>query len=286
MKSIMSSLTVCEFPLDVNWSTQLYSRVSSEISKLVPVLDGIKYGRSDEWITVWKVSINGNEPDLSSASPCSISADFLSRQYEDVWYYVQVRSEVAEEVSFDHIRCRSGQPKTSDKGDKKTAENNRLLRSLDSQVALNQIDAQRATASQAEADKWHRECLSKDRIINDLEIKIKNITAELEAAIQNQAPMLDDEVAEKLGGRLIDVLQQWATTPTDKGFAAKVLKSILGFMVSIQDDDEVKRLLLLKHKTAFEGVVTSFNEVMTSIGLSDQLRIPELPRAKRLKGKK
>lgn len=280
MKSFMTSLTVCEFPADAHWSTQLYSRVKNEIEKLVPVLDGIEFGRSDSWITIWRVPINGNEPDLSSASPCSISADFLSKQYEDVWYYIQVRSEVADDVSFEYIRCRTGQSKTSDSKDKKTAENNRLLRSLDSQVALNQIDAARAKSAQEEADKWHKECLAKDRRNNELEIEVSNLRAQLEVAIQNQAPMLDDEIAEKLGGRLIEVLQQWATTPTDKGYAAKVLKSVLGFMVSIQDDNDVKRLILLNHRPAFEGVVESFNDVMKSIGASEQLRVPELPRAR------
>jgi len=283
MSMTFSSLSVDEFPIDVKWSNQLYTRVSSNIAKLVPVLDGIEYGRSDKWITIWRVPIVGTEPDLSSAAPCSISADFLSRQLEDVWYYVQVRSEVSGEVSFDYIRCRTGPPRVADRGDKKTAENNRLLRSLDSQVAIGAISDARATAAREDAEKWHRECLAKDRRVNELEIEIARLKSDLDVAIQNQAPMIDDDVAEKLGGRLIDVLQQWATTPTDKGYAAKVLKSVLGFMVSIQGDDEVKRSLLLKHRPAFEGIIESFNDVMKSMSLPDQLRVPELPRARQQK---
>jgi len=277
---VLGSIKTQEIPSDVEWNTQTYTRLSEYVRIAMNSLDAIEHGRSMEWITIWRVPIVDKDPDLSSATPCSITTDFLSRQIEDVWYYVQIRTEVAQDTSFSHLRCRTGQPKPQEKKNK-TEEHLRLLRSLDTQTALSEISNERAAASREDAAKWHSECLAKDRIINEREIRIRQLEAELESAIANQAPVVDDLVAEKLGTRALEFLETWATTPSDKGYAARVLQAVLSFMASIQHDEVVLYHIMKKHKPAFEGIINAFNEVAKAAKLPGSLGLPPMPKLPR-----
>lgn len=278
--SVLGSLNVEPIPIDVEWNHQLYTRLAEYVQRAMTALDAIECGRSLEWITIWRVPIVDNSPDLSSAAPCSIVKDFLSRQIEDVYYYVQVKTEVAGETKFSYNRCRTGQQRTTAKPNK-TEEVLRLLKVVDTQTAMSEISNARAEESRSDAAKWHAECLAKDRIINDRDIRIARLEAELEVAIANQAPLVDEVIAEKLGMKAMEFLEQWALTPSDKGYAAKVLKSVLNLMASIQGDDEVKRALLKRHKGPFEGVINAFNEVAEAAKLPGRLDLPPMPRLPR-----
>lgn len=297
--SVLPSIHARPFPTDVEWQVQLYSRLSEAIKKAATSLEAIQRGRSDEWITIWRVPISDGQPDVLSAAPCSLHTDFLARQLDDVWYYVNVHSEVALGTRDDFLRCRTGTPRVKNTsacggscgtcgsacGSRPTEENTRLMRSLDSQTALVQISDERAIKSRADAEQWHSECLAHRQTIADLEIDISKLRAALDEAVANQAPVIENDVAEKLGGEILSLGTEWLSKPNDKGLAAKVLQAELNLMASIQFDDELKVILLTRHGPEFSELIDVFNEVAKASGLPGKLELPPMPRLVRRSSK-
>ena len=269
---------------EVPWLLESYKRVASLVRSLVPTLDAIERGRSDEWITVWQAPDVANAPDKSQALPCSRDLDFLARNQTDCWYFVRVSTEVAGEHRSQYFQCRARVDLDGAASITESREKADLLRSLDTQTAMATIESERAKDARSEADKWHREGLERDRKINRLEMEIERLQSRLEAAEAEQAPIVADEVADKLFDKGLSLVQLWASTPTDTGHTAKVLAASVNLMCAIQDDRAIVRLLITRHRAPFASFVNTFNEVAAAAKLPGGLSVPRLPARRKAKG--
>ncbi len=272
-----------DFPRDATWKTGSYQQTADMVRSLVPTLDSIERGRADQWIKVWHVPIGEDGPLFAEATECSRQKEFLSKHQSECWYYVRFRMEVAGVATTHYVRCKARAE--ADGGNGESREKQDLLRMLDTQTALAAQEGERANASRDDAARWHAESLAKDVKIAMLDIKVAQLEHDLAVAVAEQAPILSDEAGEKLFTKGLELLKLWGLTPTDKGLAAKALKATLKLMLAIQNDSEIVRLLLVRHRGTFAEFIGTFNQVAESLGLLKQAEL-ELPRMPRLSAKK
>lgn len=256
-------------PSEVDWRTGSHVVIADTVRSISPGLDAIERGRADQWISVWRVSADLNFED---SYPCSRKELLSKHQGEPCWYYVRFISEVAGVKKEEYVRCKAV---ASADGSSDSREKSDLLRMLDTQTGVAIQEGARADAARELADDLHGQCLAKDRQIAERDIQILRLRSDLDAAIENQAPVLSDDAATQLFGKFNDLIKLWAITPTDKGLAASIMKAMLGFMTSIQDDVPLVRALMTRHRPAMQALVNAFNVSSVAIGVNAKLTVPK-----------